>query len=120
MSVYAPERILGLVPVTLQGLVGGICGQWNDSVSLGVNRGSGLASRDKEGAEPPLSRIVVERIPDFEPRRFYVLSADIEAHGLTGGCPGLCSAGITWKSEKTTQQRVSRTNQNDYREYLDG
>ena len=37
---------------------------------------------DKEGAGPPLSRIVVERAPEAEPRRFHVLSADIEAHGL--------------------------------------
>ena len=40
---------------------------------------------DKEGAGPPLPRIVVERAPEAEPRRFYVLSADIEAHGHTGG-----------------------------------
>ena len=46
---------------------------------------------DKEGAEPPLPRIVVERIPEAEPRRMYVLSADIEAHGHTGGCPS-CAA----------------------------
>ena len=46
---------------------------------------------DKEGAGTPLSRIAVERAPEIEPRRFYVLSADIEAHGHTGGCPG-CAA----------------------------
>ena len=46
---------------------------------------------DKEGAAPPWPRIVVERTPEVEPRRFYVLSADIEAHGRTGGCPG-CAA----------------------------
>ena len=46
---------------------------------------------DREGAGPPLPRIVVERAPEAEPRRFYVLSADIEAHGHTGGCPG-CAA----------------------------
>ena len=40
---------------------------------------------DKEGAGPPLPRIVVERIPEAQPRRFSVLSADIEAHGHTGG-----------------------------------
>ena len=28
---------------------------------------------DKEGAGPPLPRIVVERAPEIEPRRFYVL-----------------------------------------------
>ena len=33
----------------------------------------------------------MERISETEPRRFYVLSADIEAHGQTGGCPG-CAA----------------------------
>ena len=40
---------------------------------------------DNEGAGPPLPRIVVERALEVEPRRFYVLSADI------GGCPG-CAA----------------------------
>ena len=43
---------------------------------------------DKEGAGLPLLRIVVERAPDVEPRRFYVLSANMEAHGHTGGFPG--------------------------------
>ena len=46
---------------------------------------------DKEGAGPPLPRIVVERAPEADPRRFYVLSADIEAHEHTGVCPG-CAA----------------------------
>ena len=46
---------------------------------------------EKEGAGPPLPRIVVERAPEVEPGRFYVLSADIEVHGHTGGCPG-CAA----------------------------
>ena len=40
---------------------------------------------DKEGAGLPLLKVVVERIPESEPRRFYVLSA-----------------GITWKSDETT------------------
>ena len=31
------------------------------------------------------------KAPEVEPRRYYVLSADIEAHGHTGGCPG-CAA----------------------------
>ena len=34
---------------------------------------------DKEGAGPPLSRVVVEKIPETEPRRFYVSPAAIEA-----------------------------------------
>ena len=38
-----------------------------------------------------MSRIVVERIPEVEPRRFYVVSAEIQAHGHTGGCLG-CAA----------------------------
>ena len=46
---------------------------------------------DKEGTRPPLPRIVVERIREAGRRRFYVLSADIEPHGHTGGCPG-CAA----------------------------
>ena len=46
---------------------------------------------EKEGGSPPLPRIVVERAPEVKPRRFYVLSADIEGHGHTGGCPG-CAA----------------------------
>ena len=46
---------------------------------------------DKEGAGPKMPRIVVERAPEAEPRRSYVLSPDIEAHGHTGGCPG-CAA----------------------------
>ena len=37
---------------------------------------------DKEGAGPPLPRLTA---PEVEPGRFYVLSADIEAHGHTGG-----------------------------------
>ena len=43
---------------------------------------------DKKRSGTPLPRIVVERAPEVEPRRFYVLSADIEAHGHTGGSPG--------------------------------
>ena len=46
---------------------------------------------DKEGAGPPLPRVAAERAPDVEPRRFYMSSADIEAHGHIGGCPG-CAA----------------------------
>ena len=43
---------------------------------------------DKESAGPPLPGIVFERAPGIEQRIFCVLSADIEAHGHTGGCPG--------------------------------
>ena len=44
-----------------------------------------------KGAGPPLPWIVVARALEVEPIRLYVLSADIEAHGHTGGCPG-CAA----------------------------
>ena len=57
---------------------------------------------DKEGAGLPLPRIVAERAPVVEPRRFYVLSADIEAHGHTGGCPGCAALASNWKSDKAT------------------
>ena len=56
---------------------------------------------DKEGAGLPLPRIVVERIPEVEPRRFYVLSADIEAHGQTGGCPGCAALASHGKATKS-------------------
>ena len=54
---------------------------------------------DKEGAGLPLPKIVVERTPEVEPRKFHVLSADIKVHGHIGGCLG-CSA--LWKSDQTT------------------
>ena len=44
-----------------------------------------------KGEGPPLPSIVVRSIPEAEPRRLYVLSADIEANGHTGDCPG-CAA----------------------------
>ena len=55
---------------------------------------------DKEGAVPPLPRIVVERAPEVEPRRFYVLSADIEAHGHARGCPGCTALATHGKATK--------------------
>ena len=75
---------------------------------------------DKEGAGPPVPNILVERIPEAEPRRFYVLSADMEARGHNRGLSKLCSAVITWKSDKTTQRRELGTNQSDYCEKLHG
>ena len=55
---------------------------------------------DKDGAGPPLPRIVVERAPDVGPSRFYVLSADIEAHRHTGGCPGCAALASHGKATK--------------------
>ena len=61
---------------------------------------------DKEGAGPPLPRIVVERAPEAEPRRFYVLSADIEAHGHTGGCPGCAALASTKPHNDECRERI--------------
>ena len=66
---------------------------------------------DEEGAGLPLPRIVVERIREAEPRRFYVLSAGAGAHGHTGGCLG-CAA-LASHGRAITQQRMSRTNKHD-------
>ena len=55
---------------------------------------------DKEGVGRPLPRILVGRALEFEPRRFYVLSADIEAHGHTGGCPGCAALASHGKATK--------------------
>ena len=57
---------------------------------------------DRERAGPPLPRIVVERAPDVEQRRFCVLSTDIEAPGHTGGCPGCAALASHGKSDKAT------------------
>ena len=57
-------------------------------------------SQPTEGAGPPLPRTVVERAPQVEPRRFYVLSADIEAHGHTGGCSGCAALASHGKATK--------------------
>ena len=50
-----------------------------------------MSQLTKKERDSPLPRIVIERAPEVEPRRFYVLSADVEAHGHTGRCPG-CAA----------------------------
>ena len=55
---------------------------------------------DKEAAGPQLPRIAVERAPEVGSRRFFVLSADIEAHGHTGGCPGCAALASHGKSDK--------------------
>ena len=58
---------------------------------------------DEEGAGLLLPRIVVEKSLEVERRRFYVLSADIEAHGHIGSCPGyalLASHGKATKPRK--------------------
>ena len=68
----------------------GVCGTPWHMVDPELNLTQKVTA-DKAVAGPPLRRIEVERTPKVEPRRLYVLSADIEAHGHTGGCPG-CAA----------------------------
>ena len=61
-----------------------------------------------KGAGPPLPRSIVERIPESEPRRFYVLSADKEPHGQTGGRSG-CAALASLKPHNDECQEIIRT-----------
>ena len=65
---------------------------------------------DEEGAGPPLPKIEVERAPECEPIRFHVLSADIEAHGHTGGSPGCASL--------ASHGRVTKTHNDECRERI--
>ena len=67
-----------------------------------------------------MSRIVVERIPEVEPKKILRGVGRNRGSRSHWRLSGLCSAGIAWKSDKTTQQRMSRKIQNDYRENLDG
>ena len=60
----------------------GLCGTPWQLVALELKLTKKVTA-DREGLGLPLPRNVVERIPEVEPRRFYVLSADIEAHGRT-------------------------------------
>ena len=65
---------------------------------------------DKEGALP---RIVVERAPEVEPRIFYVLSADIEAH--TDMLEAAQAVQRLHRMEKRQSHvMTSAENQNDY------
>ena len=64
---------------------------------------------DEEGAGPPLPWIVVRIILEAEPRRFHVLSADVEAHGHTGGSPGCASHGRAIKPHKNECRKRMRT-----------
>ena len=57
---------------------------------------------DKEEAGPP--RIVVERAPEVETRRFYVLSTDIEAHGHTDMRQSHITTNATRESERSLRE----------------
>ena len=69
---------------------------------------------DKDGGGPPLPRIVVERAPEVERRRFYVWSADIEAHGHIGGCPGCAAFASYGKATKPHDDECRERNQIDH------
>ena len=62
-----------------------------------------------KGAAAPLPTIVVQRAPEGEPRIFYVLSADIEAHGHTGGYPGAAVA---------SHGRATKPHNDEFRELI--
>ena len=57
-----------------------------------------------------MPRIAVERIPEVEPSRYCVLSADIETHGHTGSCLG-CAA-------LASHGRATELNSNECRERI--
>ena len=96
---------------TLVTLVGGAC---TESTSKSIFPSAPPARTTR------LPRNAVERNPLIEPRRFCVLTADIEAHSYTLKISGWCSNGIACKSDKTTQQRMSRTNQKNCERTLTG
>ena len=77
----------------------GLCGTPSQMVAPELKLTKKVTA-DKEGAGPPLPWIVFERAPEVEPRRFYVLSAVIEAHGHTGGCPGCAALASHGKATK--------------------
>ena len=63
---------------------------------------------DEEGAGFLSSRIVAEKPPEVERRRLYVLSADIEAHGHMGSCPGYALL--------TSQGKATKPRKDEFRE----
>ena len=52
---------------------------------------------------------MAEKTPEVERRRFYVVSADIEAHGHMGSCPGYALLASQGKSDKTTERMNSES-----------
>ena len=66
-----------------------LCGTPWQMVALEVRLTKRELPQTEKEREPPLPRIAIERIPETKPRRFYVLFADIEAHGQTGDCPSV-------------------------------
>ena len=89
----------------------GLCGTPWQMVALELKLSKNVTA-GKEGAGPPLPRIVVERIPQAAPRRSQVLSADVEAHGHTGvspGCAALASLGRAMKPHNNECRERIRT-----------
>ena len=81
----------------------GLCGTPWPMVANGGSRnevGEEKSQLKKKERDFPLPRIVVESAPEVEPRRFYVLSADVESHGHTGGCPGCAALASHGKATK--------------------
>ena len=74
---------------------------------------------DEEGAGPLLPNLLIEKLPEVERRRLYVLYADIEAHGHIGSCPGYALLVSHGRSDKTTKGGIPRASRNDDRENLD-
>ena len=63
---------------------------------------------DEEGTGFMMQRIVAEKPRELERRRFYFLSADIEAHGHMGRCPGYALV--------TSQGDATKSCGNEFRE----
>ena len=67
---------------------------------------------DEEGALLLLPRMLVEKPPEVERGRLYVVSADVEAHGHIGSCPGyalLASQGKAAKLREWERLHIERT-----------
>ena len=78
----------------------GLCGSLWQMVAQEFRLTEKKSRLTKKERDPPLPRTVVERAPEVEPRRFHVLSADIEAHGHTGGCLGCAALASHGKATK--------------------
>ena len=67
---------------------------------------------DKGGAGHPLPARNVDPVSEVEPRRFYVLAADIEAHGHTAGRPG-CVSLMTHGSARRPHNKECRETESE-------
>ena len=91
-----------------------MCGApWN-VVALGLKL-TWKVTADEEGAGSPLPRIVVERMPEAQLGRFYVLSADTEARAVP---QEVVRAVQRWYRVEERSNHATRTNQNDHQKNL--